>query len=163
MGAQVWLPGREPHYSSVRSHDVAAAHTEEIATRIYNYVLGLRGGKKEKRGRLATDVSSGRIYPSRKKPHPTLEPAPWVSGKVHTLRFSGRGFRSWAQTWHRSLGHVEAVSHMPQLEGSTTKIYNYVLGEFGEKKQEKKSHETSSDPMFGEDKRKDPSLSLGTL
>ena len=27
---------------------------------------------------------------------------------------------------------------MPQLEGPTTKIYNYVLGRFGEKKQEKK-------------------------
>ena len=37
-----------------------------------------------------------------------------------------------------SLGHVEVASHMPQLEGPTTKIYNYVLGAFGEKKQEKK-------------------------
>ena len=27
---------------------------------------------------------------------------------------------------------------MPQLEGPTTKIRNYVLGEFGAKKQEKK-------------------------
>ncbi len=27
---------------------------------------------------------------------------------------------------------------MPQLEGPTTKIYNYVLGGFGEKKQENK-------------------------
>ena len=27
---------------------------------------------------------------------------------------------------------------MPQLEGPTTKIYNYVLGGFGEKKQKKK-------------------------
>ena len=26
---------------------------------------------------------------------------------------------------------------MPQLEGLTTKIYNYVLGEFGEKKKKK--------------------------
>ena len=26
---------------------------------------------------------------------------------------------------------------MPQLEGPTTKIYNYVLGRFGEKKQKK--------------------------
>ena len=34
--------------------------------------------------------------------------------------------------------HTEAVSHMPQLEGSTTKIYNYVLGGFGEKKKKKK-------------------------
>ena len=43
-------------------------------------------------------------------------------------------FGSWAQTWYCSLGHVEAASHMPQLEGPTTKIYNYVLGVFGEKK-----------------------------
>ena len=27
---------------------------------------------------------------------------------------------------------------MPQLEGTTTKIYNYVLGGFGEKKQNRK-------------------------
>ena len=47
-------------------------------------------------------------------------------------------FRSWAWTWHRSSGHNEAASHMPQLEGPTTKIYNYVLGGFGEKKQKKK-------------------------
>ncbi|GAA9114212.1 hypothetical protein BTM330_15590 [Helicobacter pylori] len=30
---------------------------------------------------------------------------------------------------------------MPHLEGPTTKIYNYVLGEFGDKKQEKKKEE----------------------
>ena len=30
---------------------------------------------------------------------------------------------------------------MPQLEGATSKIYNYVLGGFGEKKQEKKKKE----------------------
>ena len=29
---------------------------------------------------------------------------------------------------------------MPQLEGPTTKIYNYVLGGFGEKKQKKKKN-----------------------
>ena len=33
-------------------------------------------------------------------------------------------------------GHAEAASHMPQLEGPTTKnIYNYVPGGFGEKKE----------------------------
>ena len=30
---------------------------------------------------------------------------------------------------------------MPQLEGPTTKIYNYVLGEFGEKKKKEKKIE----------------------
>ena len=34
--------------------------------------------------------------------------------------------------------HAEAASHMPQLEGPATKVYNYILGGFGEKKQEKK-------------------------
>ena len=32
-----------------------------------------------------------------------------------------RRFRSWAWTWHCSSSHAEAVSHMPQLEGPTTK------------------------------------------
>ena len=37
-------------------------------------------------------------------------------------------------TAHQS--HAEAASHMPQLEGPTTKkIYNYVPGGFGEKKE----------------------------
>ena len=38
--------------------------------------------------------------------------------------------------WHCSSGQAEAASHMPQLEGATTrKIHNYVLGGFGEKKE----------------------------
>ena len=72
-------------------------------------------------------------------------PAPWPSGKVCTFCFGSLqfpGFGSWAQTWHRSLGHVEVASHMPQLEGLTTKkICNYVLGGLGEKKQGKKKKE----------------------
>ena len=35
-------------------------------------------------------------------------------------------------------GHVEAVSHIPQLEGRATKIYNCVQGGVGEIKQKKK-------------------------
>ena len=57
------------------------------------------------------------------------------------LWLGGQGFhrfRSWAQTWHRSSGHVEAASHMTQLEGCATKIYNYIPGGFGEMSQEKK-------------------------
>ena len=63
--AKVQFPGVEPHHLSVSSHAVAAAHIEELerlTSRIYNYVLGLWGGKKhnkQKRGRLAKDVSSG--------------------------------------------------------------------------------------------------------
>ena len=39
---------------------------------------------------------------------------------------------------HCLSGHVEAASHMPQLEGPTSKIYNYVQEGCGEKKQKKK-------------------------
>ena len=35
-------------------------------------------------------------------------------------------------------GHAEAASHMPQLEGPIARIYNYVLGGFGEKMKKKK-------------------------
>ena len=34
--------------------------------------------------------------------------------------------------------HVEVASHIPQLQGPTTRIYNYILGDFGEKKEKKK-------------------------
>ena len=54
------------HHSS--SHAMVASYIEELeglTTRIYNYVLGLWGLKK--RGRLATDVSSGPIFLRKKK------------------------------------------------------------------------------------------------
>ena len=54
---------------------------------------------------------------------------------------SGSGFPrfgSWPRTWHCSSGHAEAASHMPQLEALTARIYYYVLGVFGEKKEKKK-------------------------
>ena len=35
-------------------------------------------------------------------------------------------------TWHHSSGHVEAASHIAQVEEPTTKIYNYEQGGFGE-------------------------------
>ena len=41
------------------------------------------------------------------------------------------------QTWHRSSSHAEAVSHIAELEVPTPRIYNYVLGGFGEKKKKK--------------------------
>ena len=67
-------------------------------------------------------------------------PALWPSGYIRTLRFGGpvfHQFGSGARTWHRSSGHVEAASHMAQLEEPTTKIYNYVLGGFLGNKQKK--------------------------
>ena len=42
-------------------------------------------------------------------------------------------FGSWAQT----SSHVEAASHMPQLEGPTTKNTQLCTWEFGEKKANK--------------------------
>ena len=44
----------------------------------------------------------------------------------------------------------EAASHMPQPEALTTRIYNCVLGGFGEKKKKKKkiAKVASSGPIF---------------
>ena len=64
----------------------------------------------------------------------------WPCGRVVKFTHSAAGgpvcrwFESWARTWHCSSNHAEALSHMPQLEGPTTRIYNYVVGGFGEKK-----------------------------
>ena len=45
-----------------------------------------------------------------------------------------RRFESWVQTWHCSSSHAEAASHMPQLEGPTTKsIQLCTWGLWGEK------------------------------
>ena len=52
-----------------------------------------------------------------------------------------RGSDPWRGHGHLSLGHVVVMSSMPQIEGPTTKIYNYVLGGFGEKKAGKKKRE----------------------
>ena len=62
----------------------------------------------------------------------------WLSS---LLCFGGAGFRwfgSWARTWHRSLGHAKAASHIAQAEALRTRMYNYVLGGFGEKKKKKR-------------------------
>ena len=64
-----------------------------------------------------------------------------LSSQARTLCFSGPGFRwfgSWAQTWHHSSGHGEVASHIGQPEALTTRIYNYILGGFGEKKEKRK-------------------------
>ena len=50
--AQVHCLVTEPHHSSVSGHAVVAAHIEELEglrSRIYNYVLGLWGGKIKER------------------------------------------------------------------------------------------------------------------
>ena len=48
-----------------------------------------------------------------------------------------RWFGSWAWTWHCSSNHAEAASHMPQLEGPTTKKVQLCTGGFGEEKKTK--------------------------
>ena len=65
---------------------------------------------------LAAFYSIGCDY---SKPLKIWGPAPWLSGWVCSLRFGGPGFcqfGSWAWTWHRSSGHVEAASHIAQPE-----------------------------------------------
>ena len=47
-------------------------------------------------------------------------------------------FKSWARTWHCSSDHAEVESHMAQPEALTTRMYNYVLRGFGEKKKKRK-------------------------
>ena len=66
---------------------------------------------------------------------------PWPSGQVRIFCFCGPGFPqlgSWVRTRHHSSGHAESASHIAQAEGPTTRMYNYVLGGFGEKKEKKK-------------------------
>ena len=61
--------GAEPHHSSVSSHAVAAAHTEEpegLTTRIYNCVPGLRGGKKQIERKIGKSAQGGSL-PAEKK------------------------------------------------------------------------------------------------
>ena len=67
--------------------------------------------------------------------------AEWLSSLFHFGSPRFRRFGSRVRTWNSSSGHAETASHMPQLEGPTTKIYNCVLGEFGEKKQKKKEED----------------------
>ena len=64
----------------------------------------------------------------------------WPRGRVVKFARSAAGgpvfrwIRSWARTWHCSLNHAEAASHVPQLEGPTMKnIYNLYQGAWGEK------------------------------
>ena len=52
---------------------------------------------------------------------------------------------------------------MPQLEGPTTKIYNYVLGGLGEKKQEKKRLATVISSCANLSKKKKPTLDISVL
>src|SRR3712207_5343518 len=70
----------------------------------------------------------------------------WPRGPVFKFAHSAAGspvfcrFESWARTWHCSSNHAEAASHVPQLEGPTTKnIQLCTRGLWGEKGKIKKS------------------------
>ena len=58
----------------------------------------------------------------------------WRRGRVVKFTRSAAGspvvrwFESWAWTWHCSSNQAEAVSHMPQLEGPTTKNIQLCTG-----------------------------------
>ena len=80
--------------------------------------------------------------------------AEWVSSHASLQGPGFCRFGSWARTWYRSSGHAEVGSHMPQLEGPTTRICNYVLGGFGEKKKKKRlATDVSSGPIFKKEKK----------
>ena len=64
--------------------------------------------------------------------------AEWLSSHTQLWQLGVSPVRIPGRTWHRSSGHAEVASHIVQLEGPTTSIYNYVLGSFQEKKKEKK-------------------------
>ena len=56
---------------------------------------------------------------------------------VHMLCFGGLGFTGLdpgRRPIQHSSSHAVAASHMEEIEGLTTRIYSYVLGLWGEKK-----------------------------
>ena len=57
-----------------------------------------------------------------------------------------------AQT-HPLSGHAEAASHIQQLEGSATMIYNHQLGLWGKEKGGGLAIDVSSEPVFLRKKR----------
>ena len=60
--------------------------------------------------------------------------AEWLSWCVLLQQPRVSPVQIWGADMDHSSSHAEVVSHMPQLEGPTTKnIRNYVLGGFGEK------------------------------
>ena len=67
------------------------------------------------------------------------------------LLFSGPGFPGLDPgrgPTHCSSSHAVVASHIEKLEGPTTRIYNYVLGLWEEKKKRKIDNDVSSGPVF---------------
>ena len=66
--------------------------------------------------------------------------ATWLSSCAPLWRPRVSPARIWAWTWHHSSSHAEAASHMPQLDGPTTKnIQVCTTGLWGEKEKKKDS------------------------
>ena len=58
------------------------------------------------------------------------------------------------QTRHRSSSHAEAASPTAEPEAPTSRIYNHVLGGFGEKKKKKKKKRLGTGVSSGAKKRR---------
>ena len=65
--------------------------------------------------------------------------AKWLG--LHTPLQWPKGFAGSDPGCRHSLSHAGVASHIAQLETLTTRIYNYVLGGFGEKKKKEKEEE----------------------
>ena len=75
--------------------------------------------------------------------------AEWLSSRILLWWPGFHWFRSWAWTWHDSSGHAEGASHIAQPEGFVAMIYNYLLGDFGEKKKKEDRQEMLAQvPIF---------------
>ena len=76
--------------------------------------------------------------------------AEWLSSRAPLPwpRVSRLG--SWVQTWHCSSGHIEAASHMPHLEGATTKNTQLCTGGlWGKEERGKKTKRLATDVSSG--------------
>ena len=62
--------------------------------------------------------------------------AQWLNSRTPLQQPGVRQFASWPWTQHHSSSHGEVMSHIAELEGPKTGIYNYVLAGFEEKKRE---------------------------
>ena len=78
--------------------------------------------------------------------------AEWLSSHAPLLHSGFHRFGSWAQTWHRSSGHAEAASHVPQPEAPTTGTYSYVWGALG--RRTRKKRRLATDVSSGASKKK---------
>ena len=64
--------------------------------------------------------------------------AEWLSSHLCVGGPGFHRFESWARIYHCSLGHAGAASHIPPLEGPTTKIYTTVYwGALGRRRKTK--------------------------